>query len=443
MATGYLVNTGTSTNPVYTDLSDIFQPLGTGTPAAATGFTDANGNDLNTIFAPFILGCISAPKTNMKIANGQDLNQVFAPLGCTSQIKYTISNGTYFESYNSPWRGLVFYIPFGSVNANGMTGTISFNRDVSANIIVVGGGAGGGTYYTPNSTNQWGGCGGGGGATIIVPLILTNNTTYNLSVGQGGRGGATSNTTPIQSGGGASYFKKGTVLYTAGGGTVAAPLSTNGFQNSSGGIASINSGPAPSGFTAGGGGGGGGEINLRTKTQYGTGGTGGSYNATTNPGVKGGNAYYQDAQNGEARVGGNGGNSYFTKVSTPFNSTYSTTPVGGGGSATLNYTPDTKEAAFYSAFAGFGTGGAQQTEVNTKYTGWAPNANNNSYSSYTVSSGNSTTKGPTGLAGGYGAGGGGAVDAVNQSALKGCTGGVGGNGVVMIYWYEPNYVPTK
>ena len=73
--TGYIVNTGTSTAPVYQDLIDVFEPLGVGTKAPATGFsTRMNGTeqDLNAIFAQYDTSTTVAP-TKMLSLTGKDL----------------------------------------------------------------------------------------------------------------------------------------------------------------------------------------------------------------------------------------------------------------------------------------------------------------------------------------------------------------------------------
>ena len=260
-------------------------------------------------------------------------------------------------------------------------------------------------------------------------MTFEGNTTYSLLVGLGGLGGSLASNYPIQSSGGNSYFKNGSVTYTAGGGTVLPATSSpnTGFQNSSGGMAYVS--PAgsstPTGFTGGGGGGGGGQWNLGKSLAGGnTGGTGGSY-YSANAGVTGNTSFYSNPSGGVySYYGGTGGSSYFTTtssgVSTPFNSNVITQVGGGGGAATA-----TSGSIYYSGYAGLGYGGAQGS--NGAAYGWANNANNNSYSQYTLSGGSSTIAGPTGLQGGYGAGGGGGYPSGN-------TGGFGGNGTVIIWW---------
>ena len=412
--TGYLVNSTTGTDASYTDLSYIFKPLVAGTTQAdATGFKDSSGNDLNTVFNK--LSSSSTPityNTNMISLSGQDLRYVFAPYTTTSF--YTVTAGTtYLVLTNGDYTGLVFYIPFGSIPSSGqMTGTITFNKDVSANIIIVGGGAGGGTYYAPTYTsNIWTGCGGGGGSTITVPLTLTGNTSYSFGVGQGGLGGTK------QSSGNTSYFNNGSSAYNAGGGTVTAPDSTSGVQTSSGGNVTLSSGGiAPSGFVGGGGGGGGGEQNIVDPQSFtqGAGGAGGSYY-----GENEGDAGTAVAVTNNQWVGGVGGNSYFQTLSNGVSVPFSTSPtmkVGGGGAG-----GQIPNSTFNCGYAGNGLGGA----TNSNGYGYIANANNNSYTVNTVSA-------DTYIPGGYGAGGGGAYN--NSTNSTPCTDGYGGNGTVIIYW---------
>ena len=438
--TGYLVNTTTGTDASYTDLSYIFKALVAGTiPASATGFTNSAGNDLNTIFNP--KGSTSIDyNTNMISLTGEDLSQVFAPY--TPTAFYTVTGATYFESTYSDYTGVVCYIPFGSIPSSGqMTGTITFNKAVSANIIIVGGGAGGGGYYTqvpggavPGTGNVWLGCGGGGGATITVPLTLAASNPYKFAVGQGGNGGNTYINNLTQTSGANSYFTNGTVSYTAGGGTVTSPTASTtniGFQNSSGGNVKIN-GTAPAGFIGGGGGGGGGNAQI-TSVSYlmqGTGGTGGSNYNGLNFGQTGSTAFYTtNSLQNSLWVGGAGGYSYFQNssggVSTPFSSSVTSMPVGGGGGGGYYITDGT---GYWCGNAGQGSGGQS---ISSGY-GWAPNANNNSYSEINLSSGGSGIPGPTGIQYGYGAGGGSPY--TNFASVSPSTGGFGGNGVVIIYW---------
>jgi len=436
--TGYTVNTGTAATPSYTDLADIFKSLASSTKAQITGFQDSTGNDLNQLFDPLLTGQSgTTTKTYLISAStGGDLNTVFAPITPTD-LSYNVT-GKYFQSQYNNYTGVVFYIPFGvgTLSKGQMTGSIQFNQDISANIIVVGGGAGGGSYFAPSgSSNKWVGCGGGGGATITVPLTLTANTKYNLAVGQGGVGGNTSDSISNQTRGNTSYFQNGTTYYNAGGGTlILTTTSSNpGFQNSSGGEASVSDGSTPSELTrGGGGGGGGGEPNNVTPSNQGTGGTGGSYNNNIrNAGVNGEAAFYSNNQYN----GGAGGNSNFISVSTPFSSTTDYTVVGGGGAGGGAYA-----SGFACGYAGVGYGGVTSLSTTSGYYGWLSNANNNSYSQYTIGSGNNSTIGPIGLAGGYGGGGGATYSGPKVTSPS--ANGYGGNGAVIIWWYDPNYVPT-
>jgi hypothetical protein len=430
MTTGYLVNinAGTSADASYNDLSYIFKALVTGTtPAQATGFTNSAGKDLNTIFNPLSSTTTIGYNTNMISLTGQDLSQVFDPFTTTpptpTTLSYTVTDATYYESFNTntSYRGVVFYIPYGITPTNGqMTGTITFNQNVAANVIVVGGGAGGGTRNTLN--NRWYGGGGGGGACITSPVSFTGNTSYSFAVGQGGLGGGTSDTVSIQSSGNNSYFLNGAVYYNANGGNVTAPDTLTGVVYSIGGSVNVSNNSSPIGLTGGGGGGGGGEIGYVGSWTYAAGGTGGSWNSI-NPGVAGSSAV-------ASYKGGTGGNSYFKTVSSPFLDGSTTTPVGGGG-AGGSYV----DSPLTSGTAGLGSGGFPY--YTTKYNGWGCNANNNSYTQYTLSSGAYGVVGPTGPAYGYGAGGGATYNTSGDGTYF--TGGNGGNGVVMIYWDNTLY----
>ena len=461
--TGYLVNATTTKDASYTDLSLLFKGLTGATKADATGFTNSAGNDLNTIFSPISTTSIDY-NTNMISLTGEDLRYVFASINTPPTAFYTVTDATYFESsYVSElgsYTGVVFYIPFGSNPSGGlMTGTITFNTDVSTNIIIVGGGAGGGGLYNPSGySNYWVGCGGGGGATITVPLSLTGNTAYSFGVGQGGFGGLSTTqptTQPVQSPGNISWFKNGSDYYNAGGGTLNTYTTTNlvGFKTSDGGsvTTTIASGSSvPPNFIGGGGGGGGGECNYNdaSSTPSYVGGTGGSYytaGTNTNSGAAGSSSFYTSVNSNQQLYwkGGAGGNAYFQNlslgVSTPF-LTNKLTPVGGGGGGASAYSVPGNSLWFYWGYAGLGYAGAGYAGIgsgvppgngNNAY-GYGSNANNNAYSQYTISGASNINPGPTGPAYGYGAGGGGAYN--NASNTPACTGGFGGNGVVMIYW---------
>jgi len=442
-STGYTVNTGTAATPIYTDLVYIFKPLASSTQAAITGFQDSSGKDLNQLFDPLLTGqSSSVPKTYLISAStGGDLNTVFAPITSPTptDISYNVT-GDYFQSYNSDNQctAVVFTIPLGKSYSSGMSGSIQFNQDVSANLIIVGGGAGGGTYYTynyGNTTYYWNGCGGGGGGVITTPINLTGLTTYQLVVGQGGKGGSSQQT------GTSSYFINNTNKYIAYGGSVASSLLTNGFINSSGGEVSITNN-GPSGWTGWGGGGGGGES---SSDLGGTGGTGGSYNGS-NPGQAGWQSYsyYSNSSGNSYSYGGTGGKAYITSIPISFadvQSNITSMPGGGGGGAGTSIVYYKSSPQYFCGFAGRGIGGQISANSSTAYYGSITNACNNSYSALNVTSSPSTASGKTGLAGGYG-GGGGATYLAYSTTTAG-TGGNGGNGCVIVWWYTPTSSQTQ
>ena len=271
-----------------------------------------------------------------------------------------------------------------------MTGSISFNREFSANLIVIGAGAGGGTYYTYNSgstTYNWSGCGGGGGGVITTPFNITGSTIYNLFVGQGGKGGIN------QQGGTSSLFGANINKFTAGGATVTNKNSSQiGFVNSSGCEVSITN--VLTGFIGWGGGGGGGEgASNRT---YGTGGTGGSYQQTINPGGTGTTAvYYSISGGGAGFYGGTGGNAYQPNISIPFSSLITMPGGGGGGGGSGKIDGVTVSYGYLSGYAGRGFGGQCSRGNDSTGYGAITNACNNSYSQYNVL-GTNTAPGPTG-----------------------------------------------
>ena len=122
------------------------------------------------------------------------------------------------------------------------TNTITFNEDITCDILVVGGGGGGGSS---SQSGSYQGGGGGGGGVIKNNSINFSKGTYNITIGAGGNG-----------------------------------------QSSNGGSSSI-SGNGITTITAGGGGGGGGENSLNGSNGLkGGSGGGGAYNngTTTNPG---------------------------------------------------------------------------------------------------------------------------------------------------------------
>ena len=421
--TGYLVNITKGTDASYTDLSDIFKALPKAATilAQATGFKDSSGNDLNTIFAPFVLGLCSnsAPVTNMISRTGNDLNTVFAPIVCIAPIPPIPPTLEFTVKTDQAWTATQL------VTATNYTAYIlttkysyyvdsvasfSFNRDVTANIILVGGGSGGGT-----NTSATYGNGGGGGSCITATFNFTAGQLYPITAGVGGVGGE-DNTS-----GGASTLTyittSGTVVHSAAGGSTA--LSPDGLIVGNGGSASKPL-TLPTNFASyGGGGGGAGGFPSSQTAEY-PGGVGGFGSSDLNKGVDGSNNYYVYANN---FYGGVGGRSGATSIPLPFISSSTTMYVGGGGCGGSIYyytTGGDGRNNYYNGAAGLGAGGVNGATNTT-----ICNANNNSHTTYTV-----TNK--TGIAGGYGAGGG-ATQSGDQSSDPGDQ-GFGGNGCVIIWW---------
>ena len=239
--------------------------------------------------------------------------------------------------------------------------SVSFNKSITAQVLLVAGGGAGN-----RTTGAWsaGACGGGGGGVGYGTITFAANTTYTITVGSGGTGGSGgtytsgSNTTITGSSGttlvsetayggskGASYDSMSTSGGSSGGGMSQGGLianngaATKGLSSSYSGVANItyygNRGNVIINSTspgAGGGGAGGtgyqsssstaayGGIGLYysyTGTYYGGGGCGGSPNgsSTYTTALSGGGGNGQgstlNSANATANTGGGGGGSYY------------------------------------------------------------------------------------------------------------------------------------
>ena len=94
--TKFLINTGTIPNPVYIDLSSIFQPIEysyatTGENANKTGFTIPGNLDLSEIFAPRRYGYKYPNPTGYVVNNSiyanYDLNEIDLQIFKMEKIK--------------------------------------------------------------------------------------------------------------------------------------------------------------------------------------------------------------------------------------------------------------------------------------------------------------------------------------------------------------------
>ena len=85
--TGFRINDASNS-----DLSTIFNPRGTSTPASNTGFIASDGRDLSQWFQTYSSGSSQAVTTNYRISNGNDLNSVFQAFPYTATGTFTTSS---------------------------------------------------------------------------------------------------------------------------------------------------------------------------------------------------------------------------------------------------------------------------------------------------------------------------------------------------------------
>jgi len=217
--TGYLVNTGTSTNPVYKDLSAIFEPYTAGVKVP-TGFTTSTGQDLSEMFNPIGTSTALGYNTNLISRSGNDLSKCFKQLIPTLTI--TVPSGNYYYTYKSGKYTVVVFadytsqptrqIPTTNIGNTTVSGiSVVFNDFTNANpvyVTAVGGGGGGGTAKSDSTGETAQGGGGGGGGVSIVSFFPTTQV-YNIQVGGGGL---------VQSNGTSSYLKSSILDVEGGGG---------------------------------------------------------------------------------------------------------------------------------------------------------------------------------------------------------------------------------
>ena len=174
------------------DLSGIFQPIGSLTPAPDTGYKIQGGNDLSDIFAPLSSGTPIGYTTGFKVSNvnyqpNTDLSDIFAAY---NPIPYT-TNGA--QSSTNPLSNTITtgwtYILF-----NSTTTSYYFNTNTTIpNLYYMIVGLGGSGQTTSATFGSGGGAGGiynnyvnsfpVGNYDIVIPSILTpSNTTFINSV---------------------------------------------------------------------------------------------------------------------------------------------------------------------------------------------------------------------------------------------------------------------
>jgi hypothetical protein len=301
------------------DLSNIFQPLASGTDISYnTNYTVAL-NDLRYIYAPYTgAPGTQAPVTGYSV-NGQDLNTIFA-----RKPIFDISGSLVYTVYTyGGYTGIVF---------TSGTGTITYFIDIATTLIAVGGG-GGGNMQTLDFFTVSAGTGGGGGGTAYIPNSnLNNNVPYNISVGIGGQPGAGQQ--PGSNGSNSSFD-----TYAGGGGGGGGVLV--GFTRYSGNGGATNTG-TPNANTGGGGGGGSDGYNV-------TAGTGGNSGATfqgnagsaSNGGTSfnNGNPIYLPFINGNPQLyPGNAGGCGLSSAELPNTGGLAGSTIGGlrGGAPSIN-----------------------------------------------------------------------------------------------------------
>lgn len=320
--TGYLYNAGTSQNPDYKDLINLFASYITSTTPAPTTYYTSNAY------------------------NNKDLSEIFQNINVPPSI-YTIdssSNLLFTEYNNNNYKGLVFEVNDISNIANA---TITFNQNITNSTIIIIGAGGGGGFDAGSG-------GGGGGATILSSIIQINSgNSFDIIVGNGGAGGVgtQSNTNGVK--GGDTSFDS----YISYGGEGGGGVNSNIGGGMGGNINTIHGG--------GGGGGGGSGVpppGSSSLSPINSGGTGGKNVNNSNIGTSGQDLTYQAGQQGVSgyNYAGTGGNSYYYENTIPiyvpfYNSVTSSINVsggGGGGGSGIYINPD-----FAGGFCGNGGGG--------------------------------------------------------------------------------------
>jgi hypothetical protein len=324
------------------DLSYIFKPYDGDTPKVpTTNFitTDISG-DLCNIFQPYDGSSLKTNLTGFVTSASGDLCNIFQP------ILYTISsqtdNITYSERSTTDYTGLVFDFsgnkPNTTTNIPLASAIITFNMDISVNLIIIGGGGSGAGD---------GGGGGGGGGTIDMSFNIVKGTTYNITVACGTSSAGLN--IPIY--GGNSVFNSSYVAYSGSGGY------PRGYSNPLGGN--------------------GGGTNMTSSNENGGGGGGGACGFLNNtPTVSSGGNNNSDNSNYGQNGTFVGGSSYnyttipIKSISVPFMNSSSIITCGGGGGACFNNTDKGGTAGNgYGGFT-FETGGIGYPGNNDIHTGY-------------------------------------------------------------------------
>jgi len=175
--TGFRINDASNS-----DLSTIFNPRGSATPATNTGFIAIDGSDISLWFQPY--SNLQAVTTNYKISNGTDLNSVFQKLNI---INYT-ATGTFTTT-----SGTIRSVSYNRILRFTGSGTFTLNSGIATiNCLVVGGGGRGGLAATGNDFCEGGA--GGGGAVVDSSFNPIVSTSYSINVGNGEQNSSISNT---------------------------------------------------------------------------------------------------------------------------------------------------------------------------------------------------------------------------------------------------------
>lgn len=371
------------------DLSGIFQPIGSLTPALSTNYKISNGNDLNLVFAPLSSGSQIGFNTGFKVNNGNYINTDLRLIFAAYNPNVITPTGTFTSATNSGYTIVSFTAGTGTLN-------ISSIASNTFHYLVVGGGGPGGSDY---------GGGGGGGGVVQGTFSITGNDTINVSVGAGG---VVTYNTSTENG------KNSTLSYT----------STT-ITGTGGGYGGWSSGwPAPRNQAANGGCGGGCGSNTTT-IGIGSQGQNGGISGSSLGGA-GGGGMTTSGGGGLSTTGGNGGNGIQcsqTGISLIYPSTY----WGGGGGGGEGGGFGTLRTGGNGGLGGGGGGGASDTTsdvpVGIQGTGGSGGINLGQNGTITPQ-----RKGGNGGANTGGGGGGGPWLA---------TGGNGGSGIIVIAYLTP------
>ena len=253
-------------NGVYTDISNVFDVIGTTTPTVTTDIY-AKGVDIRNLYRVFPSVDLAAIKTEI-YSTGKDLSETFAkkrPYITNANIETLDVANYYFLLFTTSTSNTGFETGF--ITLNGFTSTTTVNY-----VIIAGGGAGG-AFASGNGGGGGGGAGGmlqgtlssvnpgsrisvsvgnGGNRTNGIDSIITYNSGISITAKGGGRGGNGGNNEGGfngGSGGGAGYNN----TTNGSGGDRTAGQGNDGFNAvSNGGGGGGGAGGAPSSGKSGG-----------------------------------------------------------------------------------------------------------------------------------------------------------------------------------------------